>query len=228
MKPESDQGESKSDMEHLDYPEFVYLSSDEQADLHCEAPDVAKMGLRRLPTGKTERRIIKDNFQEIHDSAGRIRETFYNLQGALHISSRQDSFVSAWMKKGPILDTIKEKLLEVESLMAVATRSVGCSFPDVSNVETVKALNKAGCDAQRERQPKDIRVQRQRRKRDYDTALTALDRLQMPLVEAHRPNRKRISGASHQKNYARKAKKTRVPKQLHFAIKSSLAKDALP
>ena len=226
VKLESEPGESKSDIENGDYSPFDSFLAEEQADLDWEVPVGPEVNLRRLPTGKTERRIVKENFQQIQDSVERLRETYYNLQGALRISSKQDGFVSDWIKKSPILFTIKEKLLELESLTAVAVGRTGSSIPVISNVEAVRAMNKAGNDAQRERRPLDIRVQRQKRKRDHDRALKALDTLQTPLVEAHRPNKKRISEASrYQKNYERIAKKKRVPKQLHSAIKSTLHED---
>ena len=57
---------------------------------------------------------------------------------------------------------------------------------------------------------------RLKRKRDHDKAQRKLDTLQTPLVEAHRPNKKRRSEASrHQKTYSKTVKKTRVPKELH-------------
>ena len=33
----------------------------------------------RLPTGKSEVRLVRKYFHKIHDSAGRIKETFFNL-----------------------------------------------------------------------------------------------------------------------------------------------------
>ena len=183
--------------------------------------DLSDLELPRLPTGRSEMRLVKEKFQKIHDSAGRIRETFFNLQGAFHMSSNPDRFALDWMKKDYFLNCIQQKLSEVESMISVATGGIGASLPVVSNLETVRALNKTKKNAQLERRPVDIRRKRKKRKRDYDRAHTKLHAVQTPLVEAHRPNKKRISEASrHQKNFKAKAKKTGVPKTLHPSVKS--------
>ena len=79
---EGDQFSDLSDSKE-DFPEFddlddnMYSASD--SNLDRAASDLAEIGLPRLPTGKSERRLVKESFQRIHDSAGRIRETFFNL-----------------------------------------------------------------------------------------------------------------------------------------------------
>ena len=53
------------------------LSTGQDADLDILATEMEGAPLPRLPTGKSEIRLVKDYFQRIHDSAGRIRETFF-------------------------------------------------------------------------------------------------------------------------------------------------------
>ena len=108
-------------------------------------------------------------------------------------------------------------------MLTVASAGAGTSLPVVSNLETVRAANKTGRNPQSERRPHNIRIQVQKRKRARDTAQKNLAALQTPLVEAHRPSKKRASEASrHQKNYELASKKSRVPKKLHPLIESSL------
>ena len=70
------------------------LSFYKNADLDSLGLDIAGPMLPRLPSRKSELRLVKDYFQQIHDSAGRIRETFFNLQGALRLTMSQDTFIS--------------------------------------------------------------------------------------------------------------------------------------
>ena len=104
--------------------------------------DSTALPLLRLRTRKSEIRLVKDYFHRIHDSAGRIRETFFNLQGAMRMASNQDAFAEKWLEKNEVLQSIYDKLSEVESMVTVATAGVGTSFPVVSNLETVRAANK--------------------------------------------------------------------------------------
>ena len=93
-------------------------------------------------------------------------------------------------------------------------------------MESVRAANKASSVAQMEQQPQDLMTKRLKRKRDHDAAQRKLDTLQTPLVEAHRPNKKRMSEASrHQKTYSKTAKKTRIPKELHPTVISMRGND---
>ena len=175
--------------------------------------------LERLPTDKTARRLVKKEFQEIHDSAGRIRETLYNLLGALRVNQNQAKFVSEWMLKNNVLSAVKKKLLEAESMLMTATGAHDGCIPVVSNLDSVRALNKSMRDPQTERRPLAIREQRQERKRARAAANSILDTVQTPLIEAHRPGKKRKAEASRQKkNYAAAAKRTRVPKTVHSSI----------
>ena len=175
--------------------------------------------LSRLPTGKSEVRLVKDYFRKIHDSAGRIKETFFNLQGALRVASNQKAFAADWIDKKDLLNAAQQKLLEVESMLMVATGGVSNVFPVVSNLEEVRAMNKSGVKPQLERRPRDVRELQRNRKRAREAARTALATLQTPLVEANRPNKKRESEASrHQKNYLAAVKKRKVPKVLHSFI----------
>ena len=101
----------------------------------------------------------------------------------------------------------------------VATGGVGSAFPVSSSLETVKARNKFSGVPQLERRPMDIRAQRLNRKRKHQLSRQNLDKVQTPLVEAHRPSKKRISEASrHHKNYEIAAKKSRVPKNIHTSV----------
>ena len=108
----------------------------------------------------------------------------------------------------------------------LATGGVGNAIPIVSNLETVRALNKSDGSAQRERRPMDVRTQRRKRKRAHEAAQTKLATVRTPLVEANRPNTKRVEEASrHQRNYEVAAKRSRVPKILHSSIKPTTEKD---
>ena len=108
----------------------------------------------------------------------------------------------------------------------VATGGTGNSVPVVSNLESVRAANKAGRVAQMEQRPQDLMRQRLKRKQDHEAAKRKLDTVQTPLVEALRRSKKRMSEANrHQKNYSRTAKKTRVPKELHPSLTSSMGND---
>ena len=111
--------------------------------------------LRRLPTGKSMRRLADGYFQKLHDSAGRIRETFFNLRGALRNSSNPDNFAEAWCKKSAILEAMLQKMTEVESMALVATGGTRNAVPVVSNVESVRAANKVGSMSQMEQHPQD-------------------------------------------------------------------------
>ena len=108
-------------------------------------------------------------------------------------------------------------------MLTVAAAGTRTSIPVLSNLEMVRAANKTGRKPQSERTPQDIRILGQERKRARDAARRNLAALQTPLVEAHRPSKKRASEASrHQKNYELVSKKSRVPKKLHPLIESSL------
>ena len=183
----------------------------------------------RLPTGRSETRLAKQYFQNIHDSAERIKETFYNLLGALHVSGDQTKFASEWLEKGDFLDDFLQRLTGLESMLMVASGGVGGRIPIVSNLPVVRAANKSSGNAQRERRPMDIRTKRQKRKRDHEKARSNLATLRTPLVEAHRPNKKRVEEASrHKKNYERAAKRSRVPKVLHPLINVVTTNDESP
>ena len=62
----------------------------EDTILNEEKMNMIEGQLQRLPTGKSMRRLANDYFRQIHDSASRTRETFFNLQGALRYSSDPD------------------------------------------------------------------------------------------------------------------------------------------
>ena len=175
--------------------------------------------LERLPTGKTARRLVKKEFQEIHDSAGRMKETCYNLLGTLRVNQNQEMFVAEWLLKNNVLSAVKKNLLEAESMLMMATGAHDACIPVISNLDSVEALNKFTRDPQTERRPLAIREQRQERKRAHEVANSILDTVQTPLIEAHRPGKKRKAEASrHKKNYAAAAKRARVPEIVHSSI----------
>ena len=108
----------------------------------------------------------------------------------------------------------------------MATGGTENSVPVVSNLESVRAANKVGRMAQMEQRPQDLRELRLKRKRDHDAAQKKLDTVRTPLVEAHSPSKKRKSEVSrNQKNYSKTAKKTRVPKELHPLLNSTMCND---
>ena len=186
--------------------------------------DIAE--LMRLPTGKTARRLAKDYFQEIHNSAGLLKEAAFNLQGALRVSANQEKYALEWMEKRNELDAVTRKIAEAYSILMAAAGAGGCRLPVVSNLESVRASNKSDRAAQVEQRPLSVREKRLKRKRDQEAAAQNLDKIQTPLVEAHRPNKKRKSEASrHQKTYLRAAKRSKIPKALHISIQSSESKN---
>ena len=99
------------------------------------------------------------------------------------------SFLRIGLQRITSLSSVDEKLSQVESTLLTALGGVGASIPVVSNVQSVRALNKSGRDPQLERRPCDIRVLRQKRKRVHETAQTILHTVQTPLVDANRPNK---------------------------------------
>ena len=139
------------------------------------------------------------------------------------MTSNQNRFAAQWIEKSGTLQSIQGRLSEVESMLTVATAGFRTSLPVVSNLETVRAANKTQRDLQQERRPRDIKNQRQKRKRAREAAKRKLATVQTPLVEAHRPSKKRASEANrHQKNYELASKKYRIPKKMNPLMKSNL------
>ena len=52
-------------------------TEDSLDELHLS--DTENTELLWLPTGKTERRLVKDYFKKLHDGTRRLQEMFYNL-----------------------------------------------------------------------------------------------------------------------------------------------------
>ena len=224
--PDDFLSDAKEDIFDLDDPESDGVELYQDTFPNDAADDVSDVLLQRLPSGKSMKRLADDYFRQIHDSASRTRETYFNLRGAVRTSQNPDKFAEEWISKSRILETVLEKLSEVESLTMLAAGASGKSFPIVSNLVRVRAANKAGSYAQREQRPQDFRKQQGKRKREHEAARRCLDTLQTPLVEAHRPNKKRKSEASrHQKNYQRAAMKTRVPRELHPSMALNMDKE---
>ena len=110
------------------------------------------------------------------------------------------------------MSSVKETLSQVESMLMMATGGVGTAFPVVSNLASLRALNKSGGIPQLERKPIDVMVQRQSRKRAREAAQINLHSTHTPLVEAHRPREKRTAEAERlRKTYEAAARKSRVP-----------------
>ena len=240
-----DLSDSKEDLPNADEQDDidVFLTHDSTFD-HA-APGLVEMQHCRLPTGRSETRLAKANFQKIHDSAARIKETFYNLLGALRVSSDQRNFALEWLEKenyldvfkqrlaglesGNFLDVFQQMLAGLESMLMLASGGAEHKIPIVSNLQAVRAANKSSGNARKQLRPVDIRTERKKRKRAREDARSNLATVQTPLVAAHRPNKKRVTEASrHQKNYEVSAKRSRVPKVLHPSIKPAIAKDDSP
>ena len=75
-----------------DFDDFGVISTSPAQDVKSAQP-------ARLPTGKGEKRLVKDQFRRIHDTTRRIKEIIFNLQTALWMTSDEDQFVSDWRKK---------------------------------------------------------------------------------------------------------------------------------
>ena len=217
--------DSKEELLNMDYSEVNSLPSEATYfDIFLSDDDENnETQLERLPTGTSEMRLLRNRFQSIHDRAGRLKETFFNLLGALRVNSGDERFLTNWAGKNNILSSVDEKLSQAESMLLTALGGVGANIPVVSNVQSVRALNKSGRDPQYERRPCDIRVLRKKRKRSNKSARTFLHTVQTPLVDANRPSHKRINEAKrHRRNYEAAAKRSRVPKTLHSSIKPVL------
>ena len=90
----------------------------------------------------------------------------------------------------------------------------------------MRALNKSGGNPQLERKPIDVRAQRQSRKRAREAAQINLHSIHTPLVEAHRPSKKRTAEAERlRKTYKAAARKSRVPETIHAAIEPAMRGD---
>ena len=221
-----DYSEVKDEILVHDDQDAVDFLATENTEITMDAADQDSPEFVRLPTGKTEHRLIKDYFQRIHDSAGRLRETFFNLQGALRLSSNKEGFIADWLKRSNILQAVQQKLSEAESMMMLTTGAGFGAYPVVSNLEAVRASNKSTRRAQRERVPQDVRAQYAKGKRKLDVALKRLAKVQTPLVEAHRPNKKRKSEINrNKKNYEAAVRKRKLPKELHSSLKTTLNRD---
>ena len=103
----------------------------------------------------------------------------------------------------------------------LATGGVGNALPIVSNIQSVRALNKSGRSAQNELCPRDVIIKRTKRKWVDEEIRKNLAAVQTPLVEAHRPSKKHGEEASRlQKNYRLAVKKSKIPKSFHTSMKS--------
>ena len=69
-------------------------------------------------------RLLRNRFQSIHDRAGRIKETFFNLLGALRVNSSDERFLTNWAVKNNILSSVDEKLSQAESMLPTALGGV--------------------------------------------------------------------------------------------------------
>ena len=211
-----DSKEALSDFEGVELFDVSPIR-DEMIDTYSPMPDITQPV--RLATGKSEKRLVRQQFQKLHDSAARLKDTFYNMQGAFQVSSNKDLFALEWIEKMDILTSAEQMLSQLESMMMLASGGTGKSYPVVSSLEAVQARNKTSRFALRERRPLDVQTQRQNRRRMRETMRSHLDSLQTPLVEANRPNKKRKSEASrNQKNYKRAADKARIPLSLHRSL----------
>ena len=224
----SDSPDSKEDFASSDDIESFQTMAGEDQTFDLGESDWGISELPRLPTGKTVHRLTTNLLRQLHDSAGRLKETFFNIQTAFRVSSNQAEFVSGLANKFNALQAVHQKLSEAESIM-MATTGRGGSYPVISNVEVVRASNKLCAAPQQERRPEDVRLQREKRKRQLDAAIKNLDAVPTPLVEANRPNKKRKSEASrHQRNYRVATKKKTIPKALHPSLKSSVSQMQSP
>ena len=70
--------DSKEDLLEIEGNHEAGFLSPDDSSFDIFRSDDEDSQLERLPTGKTESRLLKENFQNIHDSAGRIKETYYN------------------------------------------------------------------------------------------------------------------------------------------------------
>ena len=210
--------DNKDDMSDLDFTEYTnFPAEDLIQDVYSSEENTLEHA--RLPTGKTERRLIKKSFREIRNNAGGIKETMFNLQCALQMSSNKNKFAAEWIEKTDILGAVQQKLAEAESMLMLASGASRGSYPVVSSSAMVRASNKVSASQQKERRPCDVRAQRQKRERFLERTHKHLDAVQTPLVEANRPNKKRKSEASrNQKNYKIAARKLRIPESLHPSI----------
>ena len=223
-----DYGDDRNGISNLGYSDPMNYSpaKEEDSRLVDHFPVEDTFELARLPTGKTERRLVKENFQRIHNSAGRIKETVFNLQCAMRFSSAKNKFAAEWIKKADVLGAVQQKLSEAESMLMIAAGAAGTSYPVVSSLETVRASNKVSGVAQKQRRPFDVRYHRQKRERVFEVTRKQLNAVQTPLVKANRPNKRRKSEASrNQKNYKIAAKKTKIPKSLHPSLNLRLSSD---
>ena len=74
----SESKDDTPDFQGYDYPSLSPTPQDEKSEPMSVEPDNDE--LCRLPTGKGSIRLVKEKFQRIHDSSGRIKETFFNLK----------------------------------------------------------------------------------------------------------------------------------------------------
>ena len=167
------------------------------------------------PNGDSDVRLVKKAFKKCFQRAKRLQEYFFRLESAASITSGQKSFIQDWLAKLNIVQDIEKQLSNCESALLKASSASGVSLPSFLNLTSVRAVNKFGGGEVSENKPQDVREAREGRKRRRQHE-SMLEKLQTPLVEANRPNKRNKSERSrHQANYQARRSKTKIPVVLH-------------